>query len=104
MPHRRSVLLGGLALWLRPVCGWAQTSPEQDIAAILKERVDVGRETLGLVAAFLDGDRRSVTAYGQADSANNRPLDGDTGFEIGSITNVFTALLVAHMVLLGQGE
>ena len=102
MPHRRSVLLGGLALSLRPLCGWAQTSPEQDIAAILKERVDVGRETLGVVAAFLDGDRRSVTAYGQAGSANNRPLDGDTVFEIGSITKVFTALLFADMVLRGE--
>src|SRR6185369_13989249 len=81
MPHRRSVLLGGLALSLRPVWGWAQTAPEQDVAAILKERVDVGRETLGLVAAF---------------------LDGDTVFEIGSITKVFTGLLFADMVLRGE--
>ena len=71
-------------------------------AAILKERVDVGRETLGVVAAFLDGDRRSVTVYGQSDSPNNRPLDGDTVFEIGSITKVFTALLFADMVLRGE--
>ena len=102
MPHRRSVLLGGLALSLRPAWGWAQTSAGQDIAAILKERVDVGRETLGVVAASLDGDRRSVTVYGQSDSANNRPLDGDTVFEIGSITKVFTALLFADMVLRGE--
>ena len=85
MPHRRSVLLGGLALSLRPAWGWAQTAPEQDVAAILKERVDVGRETLGVVAALLDGDRRSVTAYGRSDSPNNRPLDADTVFELGSI-------------------
>jgi CubicO group peptidase (beta-lactamase class C family) len=102
MPHRRSVLLGGLALSLRPAWAWAQTPPEQDIASILKERVDVGRETLGLVAASLDGDRRSVTVYGQSDSANNRPLDADTVFEIGSITKVFTALLFADMVLRGE--
>ena len=102
MPHRRSVLLGGLALSLRPAWGWAQTSAGQDIAAILKERVDVGRETLGVVAASLDGDRRSVTVYGQSGSANNRPLDGDTVFEIGSITKVFTALLFADMVLRGE--
>ena len=102
MLHRRSVLLGGLALSLRPASGWAQTPPEQDIASVLKERVDVGRETIGLVAAFLDGDRHSVTAYGQSDSPNNRPLDGDTVFEIGSITKVFTALLFAEMVLRGE--
>ena len=64
--------------------------------------MDVGRETLGVVAAFLDGDRRSVTAYGQSGSPNNRPLDGDTVFEIGSITKVFTALLFADMVLRGE--
>ena len=102
MPHRRSVLLGGLALSLRPAWGWAQTAPEQDVAAILKERVDVGRETLGVVAALLDGDRRSVTAYGRSDSPNNRPLDADTVFEIGSITKVFTALLFADMVVRGE--
>ena len=102
MPHRRSVLLGGLALSLRPAWGWAQTAPEQDVAAILKERVDVGRETLGVVAALLDGDGRSVTAYGQSDSPNNRPLDADTVFEIGSITKVFTALLFADMVVRGE--
>ena len=101
MPHRRSVLLGGLALSLRPAFGWAQTSPEQDVAAILKERVD-GRETRGVVAAFLDGDRRSITVYGQSDSPSNHPLDGDTVFEIGSITKVFTALLFADMVLRGE--
>jgi D-alanyl-D-alanine-carboxypeptidase/D-alanyl-D-alanine-endopeptidase len=64
MPHRRSVLLRGLAFSLWPDWGWAQMEPGQDVAAILKERVDVGRETMGLVAAFLDGDRHSITAYG----------------------------------------
>ena len=64
--------------------------------------MDVGRETPGVVAAFLDGDRRSVAVYGQSDSPNDRPLDGDTVFEIGSITKVFTALLFADMVLRGE--
>jgi D-alanyl-D-alanine-carboxypeptidase/D-alanyl-D-alanine-endopeptidase len=102
MLHRRAVLLGGLALSLPPAWGWAQTPPGQDIAGILKERVDIGRDTPGLVAAFLDGDRRSVAAYGQSGASNSRPLDGDTVFEIGSITKVFTALLFADMVLKGE--
>ena len=39
---------------------------------------------------------------GKSGSANNRPLDGDTVFEIGSITKVFTALLFTDMVLRGE--
>jgi len=107
MLSRRSVVLGGLALSLEPGRAWAQASlapasPEENIASILMERVDVGRDSLGLVAAFLDSDRRSVLAHGRSGSENNRPLDGDTVFEIGSITKVFTALLFADMVVRGE--
>jgi serine-type D-Ala-D-Ala carboxypeptidase/endopeptidase len=102
MLSRRSVVLGGLALSLGPARAWAQASSEESVAAVLRERVDVGRESLGLVAGLLDGDRRSVFAYGQSGSESNRALDVDTVFEIGSITKVFTALLFADMVVRGE--
>jgi D-alanyl-D-alanine-carboxypeptidase/D-alanyl-D-alanine-endopeptidase len=102
MLSRRSVVLGGLALSLGSGRVWAQASSEERVSAILRERVDVGRESLGLVAGLLDGDRRSVAAYGQSGSENNRALDADTVFEIGSITKVFTALLFADMVVRGE--
>ena len=81
---------------------WALALPEEDVAALLKERVDVGRESTGLVAVVFDGSRRIDAACGHADSADNRVLDADTVFEIGSITKVFTALLLADMVLRGE--
>jgi len=110
MLHRRSVLSGGLALALGTRRSWAQTSPEEDIAAVLKEtldallkeRVDVGRESTGLVAIVLDGRRRIDAAYGRPDSADDRALDANTVFEIGSITKVFTALLLADMIVRGE--
>ena len=103
MLSRRSVVLGGLALSLGPAPRvWAQASPEERVSAVIRERVDVRRESLGLVAGLLDGDRRSVAAYGQSGSENNRALDADTVFEIGSITKVFTALLFADMVVRGE--
>ena len=102
MLSRRSVVLGGLALPLGPARAWSQVPAEESVSAILRDRVDVGRESLGLVAGVLDGDRRSVFTHGQSGSENNRPLDADTVFEIGSITKVFTALLFADMVVRGE--
>ncbi len=45
---------------------------------------------------------RRVIAYGSLEKGDKRPLDGDTLFEIGSITKVFTALLAADMAQRGE--
>jgi serine-type D-Ala-D-Ala carboxypeptidase/endopeptidase len=66
---------------------------DDEIRKILIERIDVRHQSVGIVVGVISGERRSVIAQGYLDSGDQRPLNGDTVFEIGSLTKVFTSLL-----------
>ena len=75
----------------------AQQAPSDSVVhLILRERVDAGRFA-GIVVGFVSrADARRVIAYGP--NAGVQPFDGNTVFEIGSITKTFTASMLADMV------
>ena len=75
---------------------------EEEIGIILRDRVDNARLSTGIVASSFDSSRQNIATYGRSGAPNDRPLDGDTVFEIGSITKVFTALLLAEMATRGE--
>lgn len=70
------------------------------IRAILQNRIDTKR-AVGIVAATLDHGRSRIYTAGSS-GAPGVPLDGNTVFEIGSTTKVFTASLLADMVARGE--
>lgn len=65
---------------------------------MLVHRVDELRLAPGMVVATIEAKERAIIAHGSCKNGGDRLVDGNTIFEIGSITKLFTALLLADMV------
>ena len=79
----------------------ADFASDDEVRDILRERIDRAHQSVGIVAISFDSAREKIVTYGQSGSAVDQ-LDRDTVFEIGSITKVFTALLLTEMVTRGE--
>lgn len=100
MPHRLAILPATRIASIGSAS--AESLSSEAIHAILTERIEVGRQSTGIVAVVSDSTGSRLFTYGRPDTPDNRPLDGETVFEIGSITKVLTALLLTDMVEHGE--
>lgn len=93
------------ALLLFVSIGWIANAQEtkisDEVKNHIKERVDKGINT-GIVVALIDGNDVEYFSYGTADSKTGRKVDENSIFEIGSISKVFTGVMIADEIVKGK--
>ena len=76
------------------------TSP--DLASLVQETADrLAKQRVGVVVGAVDGASVEVRGAGRLDREREVAPDGDTMFEIGSVTKVFTGLALARLAVAG---
>jgi CubicO group peptidase (beta-lactamase class C family) len=81
------------------IFGFAQISKE--VQDHIKQRVDSGIH-VGIVVGFLKGGQETYFSYGKTALSEGSLVNAKSVFEIGSITKVFTTILLADKVLHGE--
>jgi CubicO group peptidase (beta-lactamase class C family) len=72
------------------------------IHAYLQQRVEAEKINVGIVVGIVDEHGSSIVSCGKMDNGTDQEVNGDTVFEIRSMTGTFTGLLLQDMIKRGE--
>jgi len=95
------ILLLASAMWAA-ASETPRSRDDEAIRKMLATRIDLQKQATGMVIGVIDAKGSHTISYGTIGLSDKRPVNGDTVFDVGSITKVFTALLLADMAQHGE--
>ena len=99
--HLSLLLIAVICFSTLPLCARADVT-DDEVRNILQQRVEYAKKSVGIVVGLVDDKGARVIAFGKPGLDSKQPLDANSIFEIGSVTKVFTATLLADMVERGE--
>ncbi|MFC1513827.1 serine hydrolase [candidate division KSB1 bacterium] len=97
-------ILSVLTLWFcfsTTVFAFQGTTIPENVKNSVRERVDGGYNT-GIVVVYITENAVDYYCYGEKKIGQKDPVDKNSIFEIGSISKVFTSIILSDMVLKGE--
>jgi D-alanyl-D-alanine-carboxypeptidase/D-alanyl-D-alanine-endopeptidase len=92
-----------LLIALLPSFIFAQSlQDEAAVKKILQQRIDIDKKGVGIAVGIINEKGIKLINYGKMNIKESREVAADSFFEIGSITKVFTGILLADMVTRGE--
>src|SRR4051812_38546036 len=101
----RSLFLLLFLLPLRVLSGSddrVDASNAAQIKNMLRDYIEIDKLGVGVVVGTVDEQGARIVSQGKLGDATERDVDGDTLFDIASMSKVFTALLLQDMVERGE--